>query len=528
VDPALLRSLGERIEQLEQRLRRDSPAYAQLSRLQQVSLEQVQQTLRRRDALTEYVFYRPPDLRTKKWGEARYGVFVLLGGSGEVTAIDLGEAAPIDAAVGKFRIAVRDFIHESPGVEPSPAKLRRSEAQIAALSSDIRARVWQPIEARLSGVHRVYVAPDGLLSVIPFEALAREDGPGKWRYLVEDKELIYLNTGRDLGRLALSSSAAGTAKTAVLIGDPAFDANPRQIATVVAGLRAATPMQAAEGNGPTPGVSSTLAPVSGGETPRLEVPRPFPRVDILERLINEARKQFQRLGWSVTTFTGETAVEEEAESVQAPRILQFATHGYILDRRPDAAEGWDNPLLRSMLILAGANDPNLGSTSYYRVSGDLLTEAQARQRGLPEERLQAARVVLDDGLLTAYEATGLNLQGTDLVNLTACETGLGEVTPDGVAGLRQAFLLAGARSLTASMWEVPADETTAQMSDFYERWLGSEHSRNRYQAFRAAQLAALARARDDRGTGHPFYWAGLVYVGDPGDLPAAPVAPLNK
>jgi CHAT domain-containing protein len=117
--------------------------------------------------------------------------------------------------------------------------------------------------------------------------------------------------------------------------------------------------------------------------------------------------------------------------------------------------------------------------------------------------------------------TGMNLQGTELVNLTACETGLGQVTPDGVVGLRQAFLLAGARALTMSMWEVPTTETVAQMSDFYRRWLGvgARSSRTRYGAFRAAQLAALARAREAHGGGHPFYWAGTIYVGDPGDLP---------
>lgn len=63
-------------------------------------------------------------------------------------------------------------------------------------------------------------------------------------------------------------------------------------------------------------------------------------------------------------------------------------------------------------------------------------------------------------MLTAYEVSSMNLQGTELVNLTACETGLGEVTPDGGAGLRQTLLLAGARSLTTSMWEVPVEETT--------------------------------------------------------------------
>ena len=125
----------------------------------------------------------------------------------------------------------------------------------------------------------------------------------------------------------------------------------------------------------------------------------------------------------------------------------------------------------------------------------------------------------------------MHLQGTELVNMTACETGLGEVTPDGVAGLRQGFLLAGARSLTVSMWEVPAEETTQEIADFYDRWLGSkakgQRPERRYEAFHAAQLAALSRARENHGAGHPFYWAGTIFVGDPGDLPALPAQALS-
>jgi CHAT domain-containing protein len=132
-------------------------------------------------------------------------------------------------------------------------------------------------------------------------------------------------------------------------------------------------------------------------------------------------------------------------------------------------------------------------------------------------------VEVADGILTAYEVTGMNLRNTELVNLTACETGLGEVTPDGVVGLRRAFSLAGARSLTMSMWEVPADETASQIYDFYKNWLAGTaqaQATSRYAAFHASQLAALARARENHGAGHPFYWAGVVFVGDPGDLPA--------
>jgi CHAT domain-containing protein len=75
-----------------------------------------------------------------------------------------------------------------------------------------------------------------------------------------------------------------------------------------------------------------------------------------------------------------------------------------------------------------------------------------------------------------------------------------------------------------SMWEVPAQETTDEIRDFYARWLGDpgkgQAAEKRYEAFHAAQLASLDRARQEHGAGHPFFWAGTIFVGDPGDLPA--------
>jgi CHAT domain-containing protein len=219
-------------------------------------------------------------------------------------------------------------------------------------------------------------------------------------------------------------------------------------------------------------------------------------------------------------LSGDLAVEEAVLGVHKPRILQFATHGFSLNGPSADSRKWDNPLLRSGMVLAGVNKWSKEHAVYYRLGKEIFTEGQARSRGLSEQQLSVDRVEVADGILTAYEVTGMNLQGTELVNLTACQTGLGEVTPDGVVGLRQSFLLAGARSLTMSMWEVPAEETGRQISNFYERWLGEgkeTRKMTRYQAFRSAQLAALARVRQ-RGGGHPFYWAGLIYVGDPGDL----------
>jgi tetratricopeptide (TPR) repeat protein len=542
--PDRLHALALEIEIREQQLRRKNPAYSAQAPLRQVKLEDVTAGLREGDVLLEYVRYRPYDFVTRKWREARYGVFILEGPSGKVAAIDLGTAAEIEEAVGTFRSRMIESISEFGSISPSKINVRRSEAGVDEASLALRALIWQPLESHLIGLKRAYIAPDGMLSLIPFEALARENGSGGWRYLAEDYELIYLGTGRDLGRLTVDAeSKRQPSKTAVLVSNPDFDADQTKLAAIVAGVKPPTAtivvartlaaldsqtMSSTLGLGTTaPGRSRVSLPVSWEQGPV---------ADLNERLTAPVNAQLKRWGWSVTMITGDAAVEEAVLGIQMPQVLQFATHGFVLDRADTSANTWDNPLLRSGLVMAGVNTWPAHHAVSYRSGKEMLTEQQARLRGFSDEQLRVARVEVADGILTAYEVTGMNLRGTELVNLTACETGLGEVTPDGVAGLRRAFSLAGARSLTMSMWEVPAAETAVQISDFYENWFGGDQSSqasqtsqptSRYEAFRAAQLAALRRAREDHGGAHPFYWAGVVYVDDPGDLPARPTVEFS-
>jgi len=162
---------------------------------------------------------------------------------------------------------------------------------------------------------------------------------------------------------------------------------------------------------------------------------------------------------------------------------------------------WENPLLRSGLILAGV---------------------QQRQSGADE-----------DGVLTALEAAGLDLRGTQLLVLSACETGLGEVRQgEGVYGLRRALVLAGAETQVMSLWKVSDAATAALMGEFYRR-LGRGESR--MAALRAARLGLLRgelRPQSEetrRAIGlspgkpaakrpakwqHPYYWAAFVISGD--------------
>ncbi|MFO0778317.1 MAG: tetratricopeptide repeat protein [Nitrospira sp.] len=534
------RLLSDQIDQLEQQLRRDHPAYAAAAQLEQISVEQVRAALRPQDLLLEYVQFRSYDPQTKKLTDTQhYGVYVVRGDRSPIVALDLGDAAPIDAAIQQYHDGqreVRDLVNS--GETPKLRVLQQSEATLAGLSSRIRTAIWQPLDPHLRGVTRVYVAPDGQLSQLPFEVLAQQtkkhNTKQQWTYLVEEKELVYLNTGRDLARLAATTGATNpstsASKQAVLIGNPAFYALPPDVARAIAALPASTPPVVAQhdpsGKPATLGLAET--------SPRLEVPRRWADRPELGTLLHASNNQLTRHGWTVTMLEQQQAVEEAVLRVQAPQLLQLATHGYRLDPAPDA-QRWDNPLLRSMLLFSGVNQADPQQSIFYRLGQDLLSETEARKRGLSDEARQTSRIEIGDGILTAYEVTGMNLQGTELVNLTACETGLGQVTSDGVLGLRQAFLLAGARALTLSMWEVPAKETTKQIEAFYQRWLGTakdskKNSNNkkhmksptaltRYGAFRQTQLAALDAARAHRkGVGHPFFWAGTIYLGDPGDL----------
>jgi CHAT domain-containing protein len=140
---------------------------------------------------------------------------------------------------------------------------------------------------------------------------------------------------------------------------------------------------------------------------------------------------------------------------------------------------YENPLVRSGLALAGAN--------------------RAAEAGPG-----------DDGILTALEISGMDLRGTELVVLSACDTALGDIeVGEGVFGLRRAFTLAGARILMMSLWPVQDDVTVQQMKDFYTT-LGRMPSA---EALREAQLATIRELRAREGIADPSLWAPFIVQG---------------
>jgi CHAT domain-containing protein len=198
----------------------------------------------------------------------------------------------------------------------------------------------------------------------------------------------------------------------------------------------------------------------------------------------------------VTLLTGSQATENALKQLQSPKILHIATHGFFLNNVPLVAP----PDFSGSLFQEGAFNqipPTSGNTENPLLrSGIALAGFNPRQSGS------------EDGVLTALEAAGLNLSGTELVVLSACETGLGDVANgDGVYGLRRALAVAGTDSQLQSLWIVDDFGTKDLMVSYYKRLMANVE---RSEALRQTQLEML----QNRQYQHPYYWAAFIPSGD--------------
>jgi len=183
--------------------------------------------------------------------------------------------------------------------------------------------------------------------------------------------------------------------------------------------------------------------------------------------------------WTTSVYLKRTATEKNLKAIRSPAILHIATHGFFsADKVPLSAEVKKDFLFHSGLILSGANK-------------NLDTETQPLD---------------DDGILTAYEVMNLDLSGTNLVVLSACETGLGKIeNGEGVYGLQRSFLQAGARDILISLWKVDDKVTQELMVKLYEYLF---QGKSEQEALKLAQLDLITK-----NDTHPVLWGGFILMG---------------
>jgi CHAT domain-containing protein len=193
----------------------------------------------------------------------------------------------------------------------------------------------------------------------------------------------------------------------------------------------------------------------------------------------EINRSFTEEHWTVEKFLGSEASENNLKRIHHPNILHIATHGKFSAQKDTDPERIENSLLGSVLYFADAN--------------------------------KALEDPSQEGILTALEAMDLDLEGTDLVTLSACESGKGIIEPgEGAFGLARAFRTAGARNILMSLWQVPDKETKELMSLFYQNLLSKQ---TKSEALRNAQLSERMTIKKRYGDDIPYFWAGFVLIG---------------
>ncbi len=468
-----LKELADEGDALEADLARRSAPLRALASYPSPSevVERVAAALPKDAALVEFIAYtdhplhpRPGTSSAELPSQPRYLALVLLPDA-SIRALDLGPAEPINSAASRLRDALANL-----------------DAAFLAPAQELYQLAFRPLLPLLGGRHRLMLSMDGQLSLVPFGAL--HDGR---QFLIDAYDLTYLTSGRDLLPRPQDKNRPGSV---VVLADPDFSAAvPSSLSKTAEPAERSASLERF--------FSTPRADLAS--TPWVPLPGSRREAESIKRLLPQAQ-----------LFLGPEATKQRLLKLPTPGILHVATHGFFLEDAPvpKGSRGvghfgalGDNPnaprppdpLLRSGLILAGA-----------------ASQATAAP--------DAASPPPDNALVTALELAGLDLWGTQLVVLAACDTGRGDVKlGQGVSGLRRAFVVAGAETVVMSLWKVNDGTTGTLMEAYYRNLLAGQG--------RAAALREAMRSFRQREP-HPHYWAPFIAVGR--DAPLLALTPLPR
>lgn len=444
-------------ESLEKKLSLLSKDFALEKVIGEADVKRIAELLPKDSVYLDFAQVREYDFKKRRGGALRYFIFLLV--PGKETTVKLFNLQ----ATSNVNQHIHAYLNEM-----AKAKLLQELPNNSVLREEAKTLyrlLLKPIEPYLRGKEKLFISPDGLLNLIPFEVLITPED----KTLMEDYIITYIAAGRDVVRFTDTATAKGDA---LIIANPDYD------------MGAKAKDQVAEELGVTKTVRGSVSKDAKGLS-FVRLPDTKLEADHIETLLKN--QYFQ----PVKNYQDKKALEEILFSVESPKILHLATHGYFL--RDEEAKGvWgggmereeienvplpgmENPMLRSGIVLAGANT------------------------SLREGR--------DDGVVSAEKILGLRLKGTELVVLSACETGVGEVkVGEGVFGLKRAFILSGAKTVVMSLWSVPSKETTELMTSFYKFM---SEGKTKAEALRQAKMDLMKKKPN------PFYWGAFVLVGNP-------------
>lgn len=426
--------------ELEKELVQNARAFAQLR--QEVYWSDIQKRLKPTEAAIEFFLYQAKD-----GAERSYAAAILRPGWENPKVVQLGTSAALDQALG---LTLQSWLKDQRGIEPVKANFPYTIYEL----------IWQPLEAFLQDVKTIYYSPIGGLNTLPLHAIPT--GKGK-QLLMHRYQLVLMNSTRSL--VDSVADQMDQIKTAVLLGGVNYDQSSTNKSLPQTSNGAQLRSQMVLRSVPN------WQDVSWGNLPGAATE------------VVEIEDLLKKQGVKTTLLMDSSATEGQIKSLLtkggtlAPDLIHLATHGFAfrdtLQRTGLHYSILHNPLLRTGLVLAGANQHQFNDAG-----------------------------AIEDGILTAFEIKGFSLQGTQLVVLSACDSGLGEVRgEEGVFGLPRAFKMAGARNLLVSLWAAKDAETAQFMSHFYRSWMKGLSIR---EAFWQTRGKMQKKYRD------PRIWAGFV------------------
>lgn len=333
-------------------------------------------------------------------------------------------------------------------------------------TDDLYRLLWQPLLKYVGDNCTVYFSPSGMLHTIALESLHTPDGS----CLIDKYNLVRLTSTRELCK----EKQPKAYETGAIYGGLLYDVEQQRMVEVAALNNNASD-------------ESPAFVFRGNDRGNWNyLPGTLIEAEHIAGILRQAN-----IGCGL--YEGDLGSEESFKALSGGNtdIIHLATHGYFIEGEkadmndfmnslsPLARQKTDSvidPLLRSGLILSGGNRAWLG-------------------KEVPEG--------IEDGVLTALEISTMDLSGTDMVVMSACETGLGDITSDGVFGLQRAFKMAGVQTLVMSLWKVDDNATSLMMQTFYEQLLTGKTKR---EAFNLAQAAVREKYPE------PYYWAGFIML----------------
>nr|VFK32528.1 MAG: Tetratricopeptide repeat-containing protein [Candidatus Kentron sp. MB]VFK75964.1 MAG: Tetratricopeptide repeat-containing protein [Candidatus Kentron sp. MB] len=479
-DKAAVDAARDRVEKREVQLAEASGAYQSYRASRSVNWQQVRDALPTGSALISLRAFNQADFKTGKHGKPRWLAMVIPAKSEQrdkgpaIILQDLGPMVAMAESFGRLREAA---------ASESLDTQQKAAAHHAARR--LYARLFGQLDAELASYDRLYIAPDGILDLVAFARLVLPDG----RYWAQRQTLHQVRNGRDLLRTV---DVSGTRLSTLLaFGGVNYDKFPT--GDTDNNKKGAS----AHGTDSIPATPDSPMNLSLTMNQRLRKERGgFKTLPFTGREVSDIIGDYRDLsGHTTKAWYGAKASEGRLKdllspSSKPPRVLHLATHGFFLS---DKTERTERPMTLGGLAFAGAN------------------------RGLEKGETGPDG---EDGILYAMEARDLNLQGTELVVLSACDTGKGEVDySEGVYGLTRAFRIAGARNILMTLWPLNDQLAGEFMGDFYRNWLGGSASTppgDRSVALTPAQ--ALHKTRldwiesGDESRRDPRHWAPYVLV----------------